>query len=370
MKNKKILIASGGGGHFSPALAVIKSLPPFFEVLVAGRKYALEGDKALSLEYQTTRSLNIPFVSITSGRLQRKFTKRTIPSLLKFPIGIFQAFFLIIKSRPNLVLSFGGYISLPIVFVAWALKIPVIIHEQTLGAGLANKIAAKFAKKVCISWESSGKYFPKEKIILTGNPVRTRVQSIKFKVQSKGLPTIFVTGGSSGSHFINWMVEQTMQDLVQSYNIIHQTGDSQEFKDYERLKQIRRVLPEKLQQRYTITKFIEPDEFGYIISKADLVISRSGMNTVSEILAFGKPSLLIPLPYSQGKEQLHNAQFVKDLGLGEILAQKNLTPEQFEASIQKMIENIGIFKKAGEEAKKTVVENAAGNIIKVIEDYI
>ncbi|MEK7451076.1 MAG: glycosyltransferase, partial [Patescibacteria group bacterium] len=158
------------GGHLSPALSIIEKLPKTDKVLFIGRKYVFEGDQALSLEYKTIQSLKIPFVNLITGRLQRKFTKHTIPSLLKLPYGFMRSILALIKFQPDVVLSFGGYLSFPVVLSAFLLRIPIVIHEQTLEAGLANKILSVFAKKICISWETSRKFFPKGKIVLTGNP--------------------------------------------------------------------------------------------------------------------------------------------------------------------------------------------------------
>src|SRR3990167_11265609 len=158
------------GGHLSPALSVLDSLPKDWEILFVGRKYVFEGEKSLSLEYKIINHLKIPFEEISTGRLQRKFTKNTIPSLLKLPYGFFKSLRILKKFRPDAVLGFGGYLQIPIVFVAFFLKIPVVLHEQTLESGFSNKICSSIARKICISWESSFKFFPKKKTVLTGNP--------------------------------------------------------------------------------------------------------------------------------------------------------------------------------------------------------
>jgi len=149
------------GGHLAPALSVMEALPKNTKILFIGRKYALEGDSALSLEYKVVTDLNIPFVGLNTGRLQRKVTKYTFLSLLKFPFGIIKSFLILIRFRPDVVMGFGGYVSIPVIVCAFILRIPVVIHEQTMEAGLANRIVSLFAKKICISWNTSRKYFPK-----------------------------------------------------------------------------------------------------------------------------------------------------------------------------------------------------------------
>src|SRR3990167_7469395 len=126
------------GGHLSPALSVIDSLPKDWEILFVSGKYVFEGEKSLSLEYKTIDNLKIPFEEISTGRLQRKFSKNTIPSLLKLPSGFFKALSILKKFRPDVVLGFGGYLQIPVVFASFFLKIPVVLHEQTLESGFSN----------------------------------------------------------------------------------------------------------------------------------------------------------------------------------------------------------------------------------------
>jgi UDP-N-acetylglucosamine--N-acetylmuramyl-(pentapeptide) pyrophosphoryl-undecaprenol N-acetylglucosamine transferase len=194
------------GGHLSPALSILEALPKDTETLFIGRKYGLEGDNALSLEYKTIAELKVPFVALNTGRWQRKLTKYTFSSLLKLPFGVIKSFLTLVKFRPDVVVGFGGYVSVPVVLCAYLLRIPIVIHEQTLEAGLANRFLAKLATKICISWQASQKYFPKEKIVFTGNPVRKlKIKNEKLKIKNN-LPMIYITRGSSGSHSINLLI--------------------------------------------------------------------------------------------------------------------------------------------------------------------
>ncbi|MDO8583176.1 MAG: UDP-N-acetylglucosamine--N-acetylmuramyl-(pentapeptide) pyrophosphoryl-undecaprenol N-acetylglucosamine transferase [bacterium] len=354
------------GGHLSPALSVLEALGPNAEVLFIGRKYALEGDSALSLEYATITGLKIPFVELNTGRLQRKLTKHTIPSLLKLPFGITKAFLTLSKFKPDVVVGFGGYVSIPVVFCAYLLKIPVVIHEQTLEAGLANKFLAKFATKICISWPTSAKYFPKEKVVLTGNPIRKfTINNSQLTINNK-LPTIYITGGSSGSHFINVLIKECLEKLLQKYNVIHQTGDAQEFHDYDHLEEIKNSLSSELKNRYILKKFVDPSEIGTLLNKASFVISRSGINTITELLYFEKPALLVPIPYSQNNEQLKNAKFLEKIGLGKILLQNEIDEKKLSETIISMLDHINNYKIDKGELKNLPVKNAAQNIIEVI----
>jgi len=358
------------GGHLAPALSVLDTLPKNTQVLFVGRKYALEGDNALSLEYKTITSLNVPFVGLNTGRLQRKLTKFTLFSLLKLPFGIIKSFLILIDFRPDVVVGFGGYVSIPVVICAFMLNIPVVIHEQTMGVGLANRIVSLFARKICISWESSRKYFPKDKVVLTGNPIRRLSAFILpaggASIFNNKLPIIYVTGGSSGSHFINLLIEKIIGELLKKYNVIHQAGDAQEYHDFDRLKQVRNNLPEKLRDRYILEKFIDPSGIGDLLNLSSLIISRSGINTVTELIYFEKPALLIPFPFAQSGEQLKNAKFLEKIGLGVVLQQSKISSKKLLQAVRLMFRNIGDYRIDKEKLGSLPGKNAAQNIISVI----
>ena len=363
------------GGHLTPALAVIDELPKDSRVLFIGRKYVFEGDKTLSLEYKTITQLGISFKEINTGRWQRKFTRYTIPSFLKIPYGFIQAFTILQSFNPDVMLTFGGYLSVPTGIVAYLLGIPLIIHEQTLGAGISSRILSFFAKKICISWETSKPYFPKYKTSLTGNPIRKEILNppskfsifnFQFSFKDENLPIIYITGGSSGSHFINTLVESCIEELLKKFIIIHQTGDAQEYHDFDRLTETAHSLPSILKTRYILTKFIKPQDIGSVLQKADMVVGRAGINTVNELIYFNKPAILIPISFGQNKEQLNNALFFKSLGLGEALAQESLSSPIFLQKIRDMINNINKYKNRN-KFDVSINKNAAQNIVKIIE---
>lgn len=355
------------GGHISPLLSVLDVLSKKADILVIGRKYSFEGDKVLSLEYQTLKERNVLFKEISAGRLQRKLTEHTLLSLAKFPAGLVQSLLILRKYKPNAVTSFGGYVSLPVVFAAFILNIPIIIHEQTFAAGFSNKLASFLARKVCISWESSTKFFPKKKTVLTGNPIRnfnSVNEELNFKINKENGPLIYITGGSSGSHAINELVEGCLERLLEKFQVFHQTGDSLEYKDFDRLLEIKNKLPENLQKKYVLAKFVDPSLVGGLIEQSDLVISRSGMNTVTELIYYSKPSYLIPLPYSGRNEQMENAAFFKNLGLGEIGIQNKLTPDKLLEKINIMFKNLEKYKSV--KSKNLIKEDAAEKIANVV----
>lgn len=359
----KILII---GGHLSPALSVIEGLNND-DIFYVGRKKALEGDNANSLEYITINAKKIPFYDISTARLQRKITKHTLSSLLKMPYGFIQAYKIVKSIKPDVVLGFGGYVSLPIALWASFLGIPVVIHEQTLEAGLANKILSHIAQKICISWESSGKFFPKEKTVLTGLPLRKEIFNVKKTMENKNSPTLFITGGSLGAHALNGLVVKGLKKLLEKYYVIHQTGDARNYKDYDLLNELKNNLGKNLGKRYEIRKFFDSTEMIKIMKNADIIISRSGINTVAELIYLGKPAFLIPLPFSQRNEQIKNANFAKSLGLCEVGDQNSLTTEAFLSTIDKISKNLSEYKIKN---KLILNENAANNIISVLKNVV
>jgi UDP-N-acetylglucosamine--N-acetylmuramyl-(pentapeptide) pyrophosphoryl-undecaprenol N-acetylglucosamine transferase len=356
------------GGHLSPAFAVIEKLKKD-EILFIGRKHALSDDKALSLEFRICEAFKIPFSEIKTSKFIRKSFTKTFFSLFNLPVGTTQSLKILKKFKPDVVLGFGGYVSIPVIIAAKILKIPVVIHEQTLGAGIANKVVARVANKVCISWPTSKPFFPKSKTILTGNPIRLELveKNSEKKVFKNSLPTIYITGGSLGSHAINMYVEKNLSELLKIANIIHQTGDASKYLDFDRLLELKNALEKDIVERYLIMKFVSTEDLSDFYRQADLVISRSGINTISELIHFKKPALLIPLPIGQKNEQLKNAIFYKELGLGEVVLQNKLASDKFLSIVKQML--LGLEKYKGKKSGEDLIRrDAADQIILVLKN--
>lgn len=349
------------GAHFTPAVAVIEELKkyPDVEIIYVGRKTTLEGDITISKESQVLPKLGVKFIPIITGRLQREFTIYTIPSILKIPIGIIQAFWIILFHRPNVTLSFGGYVAVPIVVISWLFSIPILIHEQTLEPGLANKISAFFASKIALSFDQNKEL--NEKTIIVGNPLRkeilTPVQKLpstfidffKFSKKNK-LPLVLIMGGNQGSHVINITVEQNLTELTKKIAVIHVTGDNK-FDDFRRLSKLKN-------ERYLVKRWIDK-EIGAIISHVDFVVCRAGVNTLSELAFFGKPALVIPFQPLYFGEQMKNAHFFEGLGLVNILPQSKLTNDSFLQNVKNLMKNLIYFSKNAVNAKWVVFPQAA-----------
>lgn len=345
----KILVT---GAHFTPAVATIEELEKVkeVEIIYAGRRTTLEGDDSLSAESKELTSLGIKFIPIITGRLQRSFSIYTILSLLKIPVGALQALYIILSQHPDVILSFGGYVAVPIVIIGWLFSIPIIIHEQTLVPGLANKISSFFADKIAVSFEKS--WYNPEKVILTGNPIRREIVEISKGVKlahPKGGFVILVTGGNQGSHVINQAVEGCLDQLTKTAFVIHITGDSK-FDDFERLRKLREPG-----ERYKVRKWIGK-EYGEVLQKADLVVCRAGINTLMELAVLGKPALVIPIP---NKEQEGNAKYFEELGLIRQLPQSKLSPEKLLKEINFMLKDLPASQGDAWEAKKIIIPDGA-----------
>lgn len=340
----KILVT---GAHFTPAVATIEQLKKIepVEIVYVGRKTTLEGDRAISVESQVLPGLGVKFISIIAGRIQREFSLYTIPSLLKIPVGFLQAFYIILSQKPDVILSFGGYVAAPLVFVGWLFSIPIIIHEQTLISGLANKFSAIFADKIAISFPDSR--LKDSKVILTGNPIRGEILARNRISKKNNLPVILIAGGNQGSHIINLALEQCLDKLVKLGVIYHQTGDSK-FKDYERLKQ-------RESKTYQVFKFLTKD-WAKILAESDLVVCRSGINTLSEAAFLGKPVLSIPIPVA---EQKKNAKYFEEAGLARVLPQAKLSGETLLDNIKFMLSNLDNLTEKAKAVKKIIIPDAA-----------
>lgn len=361
-RRMKVLIT---GAHFTPAQAVIEELKKAagVEVVYLGRAHTREGDRTPSAESQILPSLGVKFIPITAGRLQRSFTFYTIPSLLKIPIGFLQSLYLLLREKPDVVLSFGGYIGVPVVFSAWLLSIPIIIHEQTLVAGLANTISSWFADKVAVTFKEG--QFKGGKVILTGNPLRRElvdadekeispdIRQIIGVAKKESLPLVLIVGGNQGSHKVNESVGEVLERLTESVCIVHQTGDSK-FGDFEKLREEGGKL--KNSQRYLVREWIHEADLGVLLKKIKLFVSRGGMNFLLEAGYFAKPILIIPLPV---QEQERNARYFQELGNARVLWQKELSGENLLKAVKDGLGNLKSLEERAKKVKEMVTPDAA-----------
>jgi UDP-N-acetylglucosamine--N-acetylmuramyl-(pentapeptide) pyrophosphoryl-undecaprenol N-acetylglucosamine transferase len=340
-KSKEHKVVLTGGHAATTAVAVVEEIKSGgldWDLYWIGVKNAIEGKKVVTLESEVLPGLGVKFLPLITGRVQRRFTVWTIPSILKIPIGILQAFAYLVKIKPRVVLSFGGFAAFPVVLSAKLLGIPVVIHEQTSVAGRANLFSAKFASVIAISRNESKKHFPADKCVLTGNPVMKEIVKVKPKSKPGSTPVIFITGGSRGSQKINGVLEVILKKLLSKYRLIHQTGGL----DYLKFSDIKQKLPQALRDNYEVFVRVNPLTVHEIYQKCDIVVARAGANTVSEIMSVKRPAVLIPLSISFMDEQMKNAKIARDWGIAKIIPQKNLTPAILFKYIENTVDNYSV----------------------------
>lgn len=357
------------GGHAATtAVAVveeIRSQGKDWKLYWIGVKNAIEGKKVVTLESEVLPRLGVKFLPLVTGRLQRRFTVYTIPSYLKIPIGFFQSLYYLVRIKPRAILSFGGFASFPVVFNAKLLGIPVIVHEQTSAAGRANIASSRFATKIALARAESRKYFKDVECVITGNPVMKEIKSVKQKNNFKETPVIYITGGSRGSQSINNAVAVILKKLLAKYKVIHQTGGL----DYLKFSEIKQKLPRALRNNYEVFVRVNPLEISKIYSRASIIVSRAGANTVSEIMLIKRPAILIPLPISYLDEQTENAKIAKKWGIADIIPQDKLTPEKLLSSVESLIQELP---KIVQQMKGKVSPdfNASKRLVNLLGDYM
>jgi len=366
MSENNIVFTGGHAGTTALVVAgAIKKRNLGWNIFWIGPKRAMEGKDIETLESKIFPESGISFRPIIAGRLQRKFTRYTISALLKIPIGFIQALILLLQIKPKVILSFGGYAAFPVVVVGKLLGIPILIHEQTAAVGRANKYSAVFATKIALSKEDSLKYFPPDKSVVTGNPILPEIAKILAKKTIGNPPLIFITGGSRGSVTINELIAEVLEKLLGSYRMIHQTGEL----EYKKFQEKKGNLPTNLKENYGVFASVLPDKMPEILSRADIVVARAGANTVSEIIAAKKPSVLIPIPFSYLDEQTKNAHFAESLGLARVLPQAEASGARLLSEINYLLEN---WEKISEKASEiqSPDKNAAGKVVDLLEGLI
>jgi UDP-N-acetylglucosamine--N-acetylmuramyl-(pentapeptide) pyrophosphoryl-undecaprenol N-acetylglucosamine transferase len=329
----KLLIS---GGHLTPALAFIDYLKQNnheVEVVFAGRLYTQDKEKQPSREREEVERRNVKFIPFRAAKFASANPADIIFQGALFIHSLVVSLGLLVKHRPQAFLSFGGYMAVPLAITSWLLRIPVITHEQTRSAGVANKFIAHFAQAVAISHLSSKKWFAGTKTRVTGNLIRpillreTPAQPEWIDNQDS-LPILYITGGSQGSEVINTTVSHILRQLTKDWLVIHQVGSPKNNRSYEReLSQVAKELTKRSRARYYPKAWITEQELAWIYHNTQAVISRAGANTVEEITYFKLPSILIPLPFSHNDEQLANARSLSDKSLALLLPQKDLSPD-------------------------------------------
>ena len=361
---KRIILSGGGtGGHIYPAVAVAEALKRKWgddvELLFVGAEGKMEMEKVPALGY------NIKGLPVAG--LQRKFALSNFALPFKVAASIRRAKGIIRDFKADIVVGFGGYASAPVLWAAQRLGVPTIIQEQNSYAGLTNKLLSKRAKRICVAYDAMERFFPKERIVMTGNPLRgrftadggNRAEALAHYGFSETMPVVLVVGGSLGTRTLNEMMKAWILSLngEAPVQVIWQTG-----KYYEReMQEFLKAHPTK---NIWQGAFIERMDYAY--GAADVVLSRSGACTVSELCLVGKPTIFVPSPNVAEDHQTKNAMALVNKGAAEIV-------RDTEAVARGMQEAVALAKdgerlqRLSENIKSLAISDSAERVVREIE---
>lgn len=355
-KGVRVIMAGGGtGGHLFPALAIAKEISRRFEkaelLFITGRR---------KMELDILGRTGFLQRSIDVEGLKGRGWLKGLRALIKLPLSFIQSFFIIRGFTPDLIVGVGGYSAGPVCMLARFMGIPSAIHEQNSYPGVTNRLLCRVVDKVFISFEESRAHFPGGSLLLTGNPIREELLSGETKRRERDDTfTILILGGSQGARAINRCVVTTLKILKEKGmepGVIHQTGEA----DHEEVVE----AYSREDVKGEILPFIE--DMGRAYGRADLVISRAGAMTVSELAALGKASILIPYPHATNRHQETNAQMLVNAGGAEMILEETLSGQRLAEFLMKYMEARDVLIEMGKKARTVGRIDAA----KVIGDQL
>lgn len=365
-RHKKVIISGGGtGGHIFPAISIanaLKALQPDMEILFVGALGRMEMEKVPAAGYK--------IIGLPISGFQRKLTLANIKVLFQLMQSLNKARGIIKEFKPDVAVGVGGYASGPLLKIASKKGIPTVIQEQNSYAGVTNKLLAKKAAKICVAYEGMERFFPKEKIIMTGNPVRQDLADIAGKKEEaqqffgldKTKRTILIVGGSLGARTVNDSIAEGLEIIKKSdVQIIWQTGP----RYFEEMK-----LKTDASGAANVKAMAFISRMDLAFAAADLVVSRAGAGTISELCLVGKPSILVPSPNVAEDHQTKNALsltnknaaiLVKDVEAKQTLVKTMLETIQKPAELERLSQNI--LKLAEKDSAKRIAQE----ILKLIK---
>ncbi len=373
----KILFTGGGtGGHFYPIIATAEAIYQLSEEeRLIEPKLVFMSDSPYDSEL--LRIENIVYKKIYAGKIRRYFSLLNITDFFKTIIGVFKAMAMVYSEMPDVVFGKGGYASFPVILAARIFRIPVVIHESDTIPGKVNKWAGKFAKSIAISFNEAAKFFPKEKVALTGTPVRKTIlktnpeQAREILNMETGTPTILVLGGSQGAQKINNILVDISSELVKNFQIIHQCGVKNEQETKSRLGVV--LNKSEFKNRYRLYPYLDDSKLKSAASVADIVISRAGGSAIYEISAWGLPSIVIPIKNSAQNHQRENAYSFSKAGACEVIEETNLSPNVLLSEINRIFSDkkklTEMSKAASGFAKPDAARKIAQQIINIALEH-
>lgn len=311
----------------------------------------------------------IRFVRVPAGKLRRYFSIQNFLDLFRNLFGIPIAIWKLYVIYPDVIFSKGGYTSIPVLFAARFLRIPIVIHESDVVPGRANKFAVKAARYIGVAYDDAAQYFPPEKTALIGIPLRPEVKEIpedpfgQLNIPNDK-PLIYVTGGSLGAERINNLVLRSLTQLLPHYRIFHQTGPANI--DEFRLTAMSLLEGSGLEDEYYLVGSVDAKTVAAVMSAASLVITRAGSTTLFEIAYNGKPSIVIPIPEDVSRDQRSNAYAYARSGAAVVIEEQNLTQGLLAQEIQSIITNPERYSSMAQAARRTFLPGAAEKVANIL----
>lgn len=352
----KIMMAGGGtAGSVSPLIAIyekIKSISPEAEFIFIGTKNGIPENEML-------RGYAMDIVAIYGGKFRRYFDLRNISDIFLTLIGFFQALRIIFKTKPDIIIGTGGYISVPVIWAGWVNRIKILLHQQDITPSLSNILGINLANKITVSFEKSLRNFPSTKTIWTGNPVQQSILQGDFEVANqiydldKNLPLILVMGGGTGALGLNTIVNQSLSELIKFSQIIVLTGPGKRIKGIEN-------------SRFKQFEFIK-DGMNDLLARADLVVARAGLSTITELSALGKLSILIPM---LNTHQEKNSEYLAERNAAIVISQLNLSPSILVRKIKDILNNDPVRNNLQQNISNIMKKNSVDLIVDEILNLI
>jgi UDP-N-acetylglucosamine--N-acetylmuramyl-(pentapeptide) pyrophosphoryl-undecaprenol N-acetylglucosamine transferase len=365
-KLKFILSGGGTGGHIYPAIAIaneIKTRFPDAEFLFVGAKDKMEMQKVPQAGYEIE--------GLWIAGLQRKLTVQNMMFPFKLISSLWKSRTIIKNFKPDVVIGTGGFASGPLLQMANSLNIPTVIQEQNSYPGITNKLLSKKANAICVAYENLERFFPAEKIVFTGNPVRQDLLNIETKRQEginyfkldANKKTLLILGGSLGARRVNQLIAKELDFLLATgVQVFWQCGKLY-YEDYKKYNSKNAQPATRNPQLVTVVSFI--DRMDLIYAATDFVISRAGASSVSELCLVGKPTIFIPSPNVAEDHQTKNAKAIVDKN-GAILLRENELDEKFETVFTDLISNENLQHELSQNIKKLAKPNATKDIVEQI----
>jgi UDP-N-acetylglucosamine--N-acetylmuramyl-(pentapeptide) pyrophosphoryl-undecaprenol N-acetylglucosamine transferase len=317
----KHLLCTGGGtaGHVIPAIPVIE------RALANGVRVSFIGSTS-GLEASLLAGLPVEYHGIATGKLRRYVSFENLLDVFRVIAGIWQAILLVRRLKPDVVFSKGGFVSFPVVFAAWLLRVPIVAHESDLSPGLANRLSLPFVRTLAVTFPVTRAHGFRGRTVVAGTPLRDALvngapgRGRAMIAAPPGRPVLLVTGGSLGAEALNRAVVDALDDLLQDFVVVHVCGPGK--------------TPDVRREDYHPLEYVR-EGWGDLLAAADLVVSRAGANTLYELMALRKPNLLVPLSHKVSRgDQIENAAYAVSLGASQSLPEEALTRGSFVAAVR------------------------------------